>query len=65
MALPRYYTITARFTKRFVKGEKTGVSEHESLSFVTLKEAENWVAAIQKITTLDYVFENVYYEVIK
>lgn len=65
MALPRYFTITARFTKRFVKGDKTGVSEHESLSFVTLKDAERWVNTMQNITTLHYVIENVSYEVIK
>lgn len=56
------YLITARFTKRMTKGILTGVTFRESMSFVSVKAAEDWHKAINSAKTLNYVIEDFYIE---
>ena len=54
--------ITARFTREFTKGNLKGIVHHDSLTFVSIKAAEQWRDAIQKSNTLDYVLTDFYIE---
>lgn len=58
-------TFTVRFTKRFTRGLLKDIKIYESLSFATLKAAEQWVKAIQSSSALEYVIEDAHYEVNK
>ena len=54
--------ITARFSKRFIRGHLKGLYVHESLAFSSVKAADRWLSAISKINSLDYVIEDFYIE---
>ena len=56
------FTIIARFSKRFIKGNLVGIVVHESLTFSSVSQAHAWQVAMDMASGLDYVIEDFYIE---
>lgn len=54
--------IVARVTREFTKGILKGEIHRDTLTFVSVKRAEDWLAAIKANTTLNYVITDFYIE---